>query len=229
MRSRRVRTISTAAWSASAPPDRPVPAPRGTKGMPRAASKRTTATTSSRLPGSTATRGTRRWVGSPSRAYVRRSGRALRTWRAPTISASASTNPASVTWYARSGGGGRRARSPSPAGAPRRGAPRRRRAGRVPRLADGEGVGAPIGGRLGGADRRHATHVPRPGRGRAGRAGRAGRGVGRGIGDPEAPVARETVLDQLTVAGLKDVQRLRRPREQDDGKGKNRKLPRHAE
>src|SRR5205807_1548821 len=70
MRFSRVSTISTASPSASAPPERPVPAPRGTNGMPCAPSSRTTAITSSRLPGSTTTPGTRRCVGSPSFAYV---------------------------------------------------------------------------------------------------------------------------------------------------------------
>ncbi len=94
MRFSLVSTINTASLSASAPPERPVPAPRGTNGMPRAPSRRTTAMTSSRLPGSTTTPGTRRWVGNPSFAYVTRSGSAVRTCRGPTISASVSTNDA---------------------------------------------------------------------------------------------------------------------------------------
>ena len=52
----RLSPTSTAP-SASAPPERPVPAPRGTNGALARASSRTTATTSSRVPGKTASPG----------------------------------------------------------------------------------------------------------------------------------------------------------------------------
>src|SRR5204863_219449 len=201
MRFSRVSTISTASSSASAPPDRPVPAPRGTNGTPSAASRRTTATTSSRLPGSTTTPGTRRCVGNPSRAYVTRSGSAVRTWRAPTISLSAAASdspspplPAAVTWRARSRGGARHARRPAPVGE------------RLVRLDEGDAADV--------ARIRYGIGVRR--------------GVGRHVGDPEPPVTRETVLQQLAVARLEDVQWLGGPGKQDNRQRKNGKFPRHG-
>ena len=62
----RVNTRSTAPGSASAPPESPVPAPRGTNGTPCTARSRTTAISSSREPGRTTRSGRRRWVGKPS-------------------------------------------------------------------------------------------------------------------------------------------------------------------
>ena len=50
----------------SAPPDSPVPAPRGTMGMPAATAIRTTATTSSVEAGSTTTLGATRKLVRPS-------------------------------------------------------------------------------------------------------------------------------------------------------------------
>src|SRR5437867_6724078 len=321
MRFSRVSTISTASSSASAPPDRPVPAPRGTNGTPSAASRRTTATTSSRLPGSTTTPGTCRCVGNPSRAYVTRSGSAVRTWRAPTISLSAAASdspspplPAAVTWRARSRGGARHARCPAPVGAPPPGARRQprpdqagsragaagagapdrlkrllcrrlelerrrdlereelgigrqldllvlslredaERARKAPEavphvcgegghlggigrivgefldlgepgrararepvpqyettLANGEDIGAPVGERLVRLDEGDAADVARVRYGIGVR-----RGVGRHVGDPEPPITGETVLQQLAVARLEDVQWLGSARKKDDG------------
>src|SRR5213083_831358 len=333
MRFSRVSTMSTASSFASAPPDSPVPAPRGTNGTPSAASSRTTATTSSRLPGSTTTPGTRRWVGSPSRAYVIRSGSAVRTCRAPTISPSAAASdsprptrapsPPPVTRRARSRGGGRHARCPAPVAAPplgvgrdgtqhgrelaqpgagaparlqrllrrrvelerrrdlereelgigrqldllvlslREDAERARKApeavphvcgegghlggiGRivvefldlgdpvrarardpVPQyettLANGEDIGTPVGERLVRLDEGDAADVARIRYGIGVR-----RGVGRHVGDPEPPVTGETVLQQLAVARLEDVQWLGGPGKQDNRQRKNGKFPRHG-
>ena len=59
--------ITTASFSASAPPDRPVPAPRGTNGMPRARERAQTANdVSSVSRGSTTARGGTRYAMSPS-------------------------------------------------------------------------------------------------------------------------------------------------------------------
>src|SRR6059036_2439868 len=321
MRFSRVSTSSTASASASAPPDRPVPAPRGTNGTPSAASRRTTATTSSRLPGSTTTPGTRRCVGNPSRAYVTRSGSAVRTWRVPTISlsAAASDSPRSPRRSRSRGALDLRVAPATPvaprlsahrrpalgvsrdrtkqvrelaqpgAGAPDRlqrllrrrlelerrrdlereelgigrqldllvlslredaecaceapeavphvcgerghlggigrivvefldlGDPVRARArDPVPQyettLANGEDIGAPVGERLVRPDEGDTADVARI---------RYGIGVRRGVGchvcDPEPPVTGETVLQQLAVARLEDVQWLGGPGEQDDG------------
>ena len=128
IRLRRVSTRSTAPASASAPPDRPVPAPRGTNGTSCAASRRTRATTSSRVPGSTTTSGTRRWTVKPSFAYVTRSAAAMRTCGAPTSRVRASTSARSITRRARSRDGHPHGRSAWPARAPRRAVRRRRRA-----------------------------------------------------------------------------------------------------
>src|SRR5438128_12296848 len=54
------------------------------------------------------------------------------------------------------------------------------------------------------------------------------RGVGRHVGDPEPPVTGETVLQQLAVARLEDVQWLGGPGKQDNRQRKNGKFPRHG-
>src|SRR5213079_1682334 len=333
MRFSRVSTSSTASASASAPPDRPVPAPRGTNGTPSAASSRTTATTSSRLPGSTTTPGTRRWVGSPSRAYVIRSGSARaarrRSRRAPRpatplapparlplrrsrgaldlgVAAAAPVAPRPSPHRRPALGVGRdgtqhgRELAQPGAGAPDRlqrllrrrvelerrrdlereelgigrqldllvlslgedpecaceapeavphvcgerghlggiarivvefldlGDPVRARArDPVPQyettLANGEDIGTPVGERLVRLDEGDAADVARIRYGIGVR-----RGVGRHVGDPEPPVTGETVLQQLAVARLEDVQWLGGPGEQDNRKGKNWKLPAHV-
>jgi hypothetical protein len=71
----------------SAPPERPVPAPRGTIGMPASHASRTQAATSSVEAGRTTIAGRIRMPSSPSHSYVRRSLGALNVLRAPTIAA----------------------------------------------------------------------------------------------------------------------------------------------
>jgi len=90
-------------------------------------------------------------------------------------------------------------------------------------LTDRQDIGAPVGERLIRPDESHAAHLARRRHGIG-----VGRGIGRHVGDAEAPVGRETVLEQLAVTGLKDVQRLGSPGKQDDGQGENRKLASHA-
>ena len=55
----------------SAPPERPVPAPRATNGIRSSLQIRTTACTSSTLPGSATSAGTTRAPVRPSHSYVR--------------------------------------------------------------------------------------------------------------------------------------------------------------
>src|SRR5256886_17422513 len=50
----------------------------------------------------------------------------------------------------------------------------------------------------------------------------------RHVGDPEPPVTGETVLQQLAVARLEDVQWLGGPGKQDNRQRKNGKFPRHG-
>ena len=66
MRRSRESTTSTPSSSGSAPPDRPLPEPRATHGTPASWQARTTAATSSPVPGSTAARGTVAYCSSPS-------------------------------------------------------------------------------------------------------------------------------------------------------------------
>ncbi len=94
MRPRRVRVTSTAGASPRAPPDRPVPAPRATKGTRRRCSAASTRLTSPADPGNTTSAGVRRSVGSPSDANVASSARSVRTKRAPTIRDSSSARSA---------------------------------------------------------------------------------------------------------------------------------------
>src|SRR6266699_6226728 len=72
-------------------------------------------------------------------------------------------------------------------------------------------LGAPVGERLVRADEGHAAHVARTRRGIG-----PGRRVRGHVGDAEPLVARETVLEQLAVTGLKDMQGLRSPWKKDD-------------
>ena len=62
----REHSITTPPSSAIAPPESPVPAPRGTKGTAWARQARTTACTSSRLRGKTTADGRAVWSVSPS-------------------------------------------------------------------------------------------------------------------------------------------------------------------
>ena len=62
----RESTIRIPSAIGSAPPERPEPAPRATNGTSAAAHARTTAWTSSALPGSTAAAGTPLYWSSPS-------------------------------------------------------------------------------------------------------------------------------------------------------------------
>ena len=66
MRPQRESTTSTPSSSGRPPPDRPLPEPRATHGTPAAWQARTTAATSSPVPGSTAARGTVAYCSSPS-------------------------------------------------------------------------------------------------------------------------------------------------------------------
>ena len=66
MRFIRESATTTAPSTGSAPPERPVPAPRGTMGAPAARAARTTAATSSVEPGSTTSAGRTRYPVSPS-------------------------------------------------------------------------------------------------------------------------------------------------------------------
>ena len=65
MRRSRESTTSTPSSSGSAPPDRPLPEPRATHGTPASWQARTTAATSSPVPGSTAARGHGRVLQQP--------------------------------------------------------------------------------------------------------------------------------------------------------------------
>ena len=86
MRFMRVRTISTPPAVAMAPPESPVPAPRGTIGTPSVAQSRTTDATWSVLVGKTTRSGAARWcVVSASRSYTRSSSGANTTPSVPTI------------------------------------------------------------------------------------------------------------------------------------------------
>jgi hypothetical protein len=66
MRVIREHSITTAPSSATAPPDSPVPAPRGTKGTPLARQARTARCTSSRLCAKTTALGSAECAVSPS-------------------------------------------------------------------------------------------------------------------------------------------------------------------
>ncbi len=82
----RVRTISTPPAVAMAPPESPVPAPRGTIGTPSVAQSLTTDATWSVLVGKTTRSGAARWcVVSASRSYTRSSSGADTTPSVPTI------------------------------------------------------------------------------------------------------------------------------------------------
>src|SRR5947209_8042317 len=85
MRRRRLRTIRTPSCTGRAPPERPLPEPRATHGTPAAWQARTTAATSSAVPGSTAARGTAAYWSRPSDSYVRSWWWSVRTWRGPTM------------------------------------------------------------------------------------------------------------------------------------------------
>src|SRR2546430_9992241 len=89
-------------------------------------------------------------------------------------------------------------------------------------LANGEDIGAPVGERLVRPDEGDTADVARIRYGIGVR-----RGVGRHVGDPEPPVTGETVLQQLAVARLEDVQRLGGPGEQDDRQRGKRELAGH--
>src|SRR6266511_1172618 len=71
MRINRASEMTIPSATGSAPPERPVPAPRATNGIRSALQSRTTACTSSTLPGSATSAGTTRWPVRPSHSYVR--------------------------------------------------------------------------------------------------------------------------------------------------------------
>src|SRR5664279_5013146 len=80
----RVRATTTQPGTGSAPPDRPVPAPRGTRARPFSHASFTTATTSAVEAGRTTSPGMTRKLVSPSHSYVRRSDGLEMQFFAPT-------------------------------------------------------------------------------------------------------------------------------------------------
>src|SRR5712692_6232794 len=71
MRVSRASEMTIPPATGSAPPERPVPAPRATNGIRSSLQSRTTARTSSTLPGSATSAGTTRRPVRPSHSYVR--------------------------------------------------------------------------------------------------------------------------------------------------------------
>src|SRR3989442_16045004 len=90
-------------------------------------------------------------------------------------------------------------------------------------LTAGEDFGNPDGEELVRPDEGDAADVARIRYGIGVR-----RGVGCHVGDPEPPVTGETVVEQLAVARLEDVQWLGGPGEQDDREREDGGLARHA-
>src|SRR5271169_1770409 len=92
----RVRATTTQPGTGSAPPERPVPAPRATRARPFARASFTTATTSSVEAGRTTREGVTRKLVSPSHSYVRRSEGLEMQFRGPTNSAIAATTSGEI-------------------------------------------------------------------------------------------------------------------------------------
>ena len=89
-------------------------------------------------------------------------------------------------------------------------------------LAFGEDVGSAVGELVRRPDEGDAADFPQPRR-----RVRPFLLRRRGVRDPEASVAGETVREQLAVARLKNVQGLRNARKQDQRQGKNWKFTSH--
>lgn len=90
----RLSTIRTPSATGSAPPDRPVPDPRATKGMPRRAQSATVSMTWRRVSAGTTIAGVARKLARPSHSYVRRADRSVSTREAPTVARSSSARAA---------------------------------------------------------------------------------------------------------------------------------------
>src|SRR4051794_39044529 len=87
-------TSRTPSALGSAPPDRPVPEPRATKGTPASEQSRTVSTTCCRLSASTTIAGVTLKLANPSHSYVRTCARSVSTRSVPTAVRSRSASAA---------------------------------------------------------------------------------------------------------------------------------------
>src|SRR3989442_7493856 len=141
-RMRRSRAVETTIASAHAivPPERPVPAPRGTIFAPSARAARTTSATSSVVPGRTTAEGGRR-SNPASYSHTRRSSGRQKTFSSPHISSKRRTSGDGAA--TRGGTGERVAREP-PTGRVTRSSVLTRSSGPVgERATPTQGAGAP--------------------------------------------------------------------------------------
>ena len=87
----RARPMTMPSATGTAPPERPVPAPRATNGAPWVRHTRTAACTSSVVRGRTTASGTARWPVRPSHSYIRSSAGSEMTASVPSARSRSAT------------------------------------------------------------------------------------------------------------------------------------------